>query len=64
MIVCPFCGLATESPHETQGACIAALHAEISRVREIVSRMRDEEPPAGPPPRNSVISPTEKTRPT
>jgi hypothetical protein len=50
MIVCPFCGLATESPHETQAACIEALHAEISRVREFVDRRKEEdEYPAGPP---------------
>jgi hypothetical protein len=62
MIVCPFCGLATESPHEAQGACIAALHAEISRVRQIVARMRYDEPPAGPPLPISGVPPTQKTR--
>jgi len=46
MIVCPFCGLATESPHETQGACIAALHAEISRVRQIVDRLKHDGNPS------------------
>ena len=53
MIVCPFCGLATESPHETQGACIAALNAEISRVRNIVDKLKDGAPGAtsvSPPP--------------
>jgi hypothetical protein len=39
MIVCPFCGLATESAHETQGACVEALQAEVSRVREIVAKV-------------------------
>lgn len=33
---CPFCGLAASLPHETQQGCIAALHAEIARVREIL----------------------------
>lgn len=39
MIVCPFCGLATESAHETQAACVEALQAEVSRVREIVEKV-------------------------
>jgi hypothetical protein len=60
MIVCPFCGLATESPHETQAACIEALHAEISRVREIVDRIKEEEPPARPPLRVSGTPPTSR----
>lgn len=42
MIVCPFCGLATELLHETQAACIDALHAEISRVREMVGRIKEQ----------------------
>jgi hypothetical protein len=37
---CPFCGLATDVPHETQQGCIDALHAEIARVREILDVAR------------------------
>jgi hypothetical protein len=33
---CPFCGIVTEVPHETQEGCIDALHREIARVREIL----------------------------
>ena len=33
---CPFCGVLTDVPHETQGACITALHAEIGRVRRLL----------------------------
>jgi hypothetical protein len=33
---CPFCGLVTGVPHETQQGCIDALHAEIARVREVL----------------------------
>lgn len=59
MSVCPFCGLATGSPHETQAACIEALHAEISRVREIVEKRKEpEEPSAHPTLRVSGIPPT------
>lgn len=40
---CPFCGTATEVPHETQAGCIAALHTEIGRMRDILATLR----PAG-----------------
>ena len=30
-VVCPFCGIASEVPHETQEGCIHALQAEITR---------------------------------
>jgi hypothetical protein len=35
----PFCGVGTNRPHETQEACIAALHGEIARMRQVVSRL-------------------------
>jgi hypothetical protein len=38
---CPFCGVAAAVPHETQELCIAALHTEIARVREMVSRVKE-----------------------
>ena len=37
---CPFCGVATPVPHETQEACIAALHTEIGRMRGILATLR------------------------
>lgn len=40
---CPFCGVATEVPHETQAGCIAALQGEIGRMRGILSTLK----PAG-----------------
>lgn len=36
---CLFCGAGTDLPHETQVACIAALHTEISRMRHVVERL-------------------------
>jgi hypothetical protein len=36
---CPFCGTGTDLPHEKQEACIAALHSEISLVRQAVERL-------------------------
>jgi hypothetical protein len=60
MTVCPFCGLATESPHERQAACIEALQEEISRVREIVERMKDATPPTPPRLRTSAPPRTPK----
>ena len=40
LMSCPFCGTGTNLPHETQEACIAALHSEISHIRPIVERLR------------------------
>lgn len=37
--VCPFCGVATAVAHESQESCIAALHAEIGRMRGILSTL-------------------------
>ena len=45
---CPFCGVPSHLPHETQEACIAALHQEIARMREVVERVRSL--PGHPPP--------------
>lgn len=42
---CPFCGVATDVPHESQEGCIAALHSEIGRMRGILATLR----PAGIP---------------
>ena len=39
-IACPFCGVVTDVPHETQQGCIDALHAEIARMREILETVR------------------------
>jgi hypothetical protein len=35
-IACQFCGTATDVPHETQEACIAALQQEIAWMRDIL----------------------------
>ena len=37
---CPFCGIATDLPHETQEGCIAALHGEIARMRQVLSQVK------------------------
>ena len=42
--VCPFCGLATDVPHETQEGCIEALHGEIARMRQVLSDVRSGGP--------------------
>jgi len=39
LMSCPFCGTGTDLPHETQEACIAALHSEISCMRRVVERL-------------------------
>jgi len=40
---CPFCGVTSGAPHETQEGCIAALHTEIGRMRDILANLK----PAG-----------------
>jgi len=45
MDTCPFCGVVTQTPHETQEGCIAALHAEIARVREVLSHVHSAQVP-------------------
>lgn len=37
---CPFCGVATGVPHETQAGCIEALQLEIARMRGILEYVR------------------------
>jgi hypothetical protein len=51
--VCPFCGLSTETPHETQATCIAALQAEVARMRELLDHLK----PAGAAPTLSAEPP-------
>ena len=36
--VCPFCGLVVEAPHESQQVCLAALTAEIARLRSVLEQ--------------------------
>ena len=43
--VCPFCGVVTESPHETQQGCLDALHAEIARLRAVLEHVKSAEVP-------------------
>ena len=45
MLTCPFCGVVTESPHETQQGCIDALQAEIARVRAVLKHVHSAEVP-------------------
>ena len=47
MSVCPFCGIMTETPHENQLGCLAALAAEIARLRSVLEH---SEPAAVPGP--------------
>jgi hypothetical protein len=42
-MTCPFCGVDTDAPHESQEACIGALNGEIQRMRALLERLR---PPA------------------
>jgi hypothetical protein len=54
---CPFCGVVSETPHETQESCIAVLQAEIARTRALLGQagaftpLPEESHPDGPSPR-------------
>lgn len=43
--ICPFCGVATTTPHETQELCIVALHTEIARTRDMLERRHAQSRP-------------------
>ena len=43
---CPFCGVASPAPHESQVQCIEALQAEIARVRDVLSHVHSVAVPA------------------
>lgn len=47
-MICPFCGVAAEGPHQTQQACIEALSAEIRRMRAILAVARPLASPLRP----------------
>jgi hypothetical protein len=40
MPVCPFCGVVSAIPHESQQVCVDALAAEIARLRQVLERPR------------------------
>jgi hypothetical protein len=46
VVLCPFCGMATNLPHEAQGACITALNEEIARTRHVLENITE---PLRPP---------------
>lgn len=46
MSYCPFCGVLTDSPHESQQGCLTALAAEISRLRAVLDQVQSTRVPA------------------
>jgi hypothetical protein len=40
-VVCPFCGMTSDIPHDTQGACIEALRAEVARTRQVLEHVTE-----------------------
>ncbi|MBA3638585.1 MAG: hypothetical protein H0W53_04765 [Acidobacteria bacterium] len=45
-VVCPFCEIVSDHPHETQAGCIEALQAEIIRTRQVLEHVTE---PLRPP---------------
>ena len=54
-VVCPFCGVMTENAHESQQCCLAALAAEIARLRAVLERVKSAAVP--PPPDDPAPEP-------
>ena len=48
MPVCPFCGVATTVPHESQQGCLDALAGEIARLRAVLERVQSTRVPRPP----------------
>ena len=46
--VCPFCGVVSDRPHDTQEACILALQSEIRQTRQALSQAAPPAAPASP----------------
>ena len=42
---CPFCGIVSDAPHESQQSCIDALNGEIRRMRAVLEQVRAAEVP-------------------
>jgi hypothetical protein len=53
--VCPFCGVVSESAHDSQQACIQALQSEIERTRQVLIRVGELSLPEGPHERNPPV---------
>ena len=45
-VICPFCGVVSDAPHESQQGCIEALQTEITRTRQILDKVTEPLPPA------------------
>ena len=45
-VICPFCGVVTEAPHERQEVCISALQGETDRTRGILEGVPEPLPTA------------------
>jgi hypothetical protein len=45
-VLCPFCGIVSDVPHETQQACIEALQSEIARTRKVLENVTEPLPAA------------------
>jgi len=45
-MICPFCGVVSDVRHDTQQACIDALHTEIARTRRVLKHVTEPLPPA------------------
>ena len=45
-VICPFCGVVSDGPHESQQACITALQSEIDQTRRVLDHVTEPLPSA------------------
>ena len=45
-VICPFCGVVSDGPHESEEACIAALQSEIDQTRKVLENVTEPLPSA------------------
>ena len=48
MSLCPFCGVVTETAHESQQGCLTALAEEIARLRDVLAHVQSARVPVPP----------------
>jgi hypothetical protein len=58
---CPFCGVETDAPHESQQACICALTVEVQRMRTLVQQLKSPAEPSTPAKPEDPVPPPDRS---
>jgi len=57
---CPFCGVVTDVPHNTQEGCIEALQDEVVRMRRLLEQVKPTGACPAPPEAETEEDPESK----